>query len=407
MAGSLLLVNALVLDVDSGAYQESDLLIVDGRVAERGRIRSTSEDTRTVDLRGAPVLPGLIDCHVHVNAVNAHLGVIGTWSPSYVTAGAIQRMGAMLDRGFTSVRDTGGADHGLARAQEEGLVRGPRLFHGGRALSQTGGHGDKLPRGVRRFEEDACCAGTSRVVDGVDGVRRAAREELRLGAHHIKVHVSGGVSSPNDRVSSTQYSMDEIRAVVAEADAAERYVTVHAYPARAVNRALRAGVRCVEHGNQIDSESVDLFLDHGAFLVPTLVTYRYLKEEGPRYGLPADNWEKVGDLFDQGLAALERADRAGVRLAYGTDLLSGMNEHQTEEFRIRGEVQRPLGVIRSATTVAADLLGMSGLLGTLAPGAHADLVVLDSDPLDDLNVLADHHRHLRMVVQEGEVVVER
>ena len=404
MSAALLLKNALVLDVDGGDYHETDLLCVDGHVVECGTVRGTPSDTRTLDLRGTYVLPGLIDCHVHVAAITADLGVIGTWSPTYVAAGAIRRMGAMLDRGFTAVRDTGGADRGLAAAQDRGWVRGPRLFYGGRGLSQTGGHGDKLPRGVRRFEEDACCAGTGRVADGVDGVRLAARDELRKGAHHIKVHGSGGISSPDDRVNSTQYSMDELRAVVEEAEATERYVTAHAYPARAINRALEAGVHCIEHGNLLDDRSIELFLQHDAFLVPTLVTYWALHEEGTHHGLPRESWEKVTDVLDRGLEALERAHRAGVRLAYGTDLLAGMNTRQNEEFRIRGDVQKPIDVIRSATTNAADLLGMTGQLGTLAPGAHADLVVLDADPLTDLGILADPQRHLHVVVQNGAVV---
>lgn len=395
---------ARVLDPAAGVYRSTDLAVQDGIVVDEP---SGAGPVDTVDLRGAYVLPGLVDCHVHVNAVTADLGIIGTWSPSYVTAGAIRRMGAMLDRGFTTVRDTGGGDRGLSAAQAEGTVRGPRLVYGGRALSQTGGHGDKLPRGVRTFEEDACCAGTARVADGVDAVRKAAREELRTGARHIKIHVSGGVSSPDDPVDSTQYSLEEIRAAVAEAEALGRYVTAHAYPARAVNRALESGVRCIEHGNLVDERSIALFQEHGAFLVPTLVTYRELWERGAEHGLPENNRAKVGALFEQGIEALERAHRGGVRLAYGTDLLGGMNARQCDEFAIRGAVQPPLEVVRAATTAAAELIGMAGRVGTLAPGAHGDLIALDADPLEDLGVLAAPERHLRRVVQGGTTVLDR
>jgi imidazolonepropionase-like amidohydrolase len=400
---ALLLRAGTLLDVETGEYTEGDLLCVDGRIAETGPGLRAPDDARIVDLAGATVLPGLIDAHVHVTAATADLGALPSWSPSYVTAHAARIMGQMLDRGFTTVRDASGADFGLADAQAEGLLRGPRLLFCGKALSQTGGHGDNRPRGTRVHDTHQCCAGLGRVADGVDAVRTAARDELRKGAHHIKVMAGGGVASPTDRIDATQYSMDELRAIVEEAAAANRYVAAHAYTARSVSRALQAGVRSIEHGNLIDESTVDELLAHDAFLVPTLVTYWALKTEGRAFGLPESNWRKVDEVLDAGLAALELAHRGGVRIAYGSDLLGGMHRHQNQEFRIRGEVQRPLDVIRSATTVAADLLGMPGEIGTLRPGAVADLVVVDGDPLTDITALADPQR-IRHVVQAGALV---
>ena len=397
---ALLLRSGNLLDVESGEYTEGDLLCADGRIAEAGPGLSAPADAQIVDLDGATVLPGLIDAHVHVTAATADLGALPSWSPSYATAHAARIMGEMLDRGFTTVRDASGADFGLADAQAEGLLRGPRLAFCGKALSQTGGHGDSRPRGTHVRDGHQCCAGLGRVADGVDAVRAAARDELRKGAHHIKVMAGGGVASPTDRIDSTQYSIDELRAIVEEAEAANRYVAAHAYTARAVSRALRAGIRSIEHGNLIDASNVPEFLDHDAFLVPTLVTYWALKTEGREFGLPESSWRKVDEVLNAGLAALETAHRGGVKIAYGTDLLGGMHRHQNEEFRIRGQVQAPLDVIRSATSVAADLLGMSGEIGTLRVGAHADLVVVDGDPLADLAVLAEPS-HIRHVIQSG------
>ncbi|GAA3212366.1 metal-dependent hydrolase family protein [Nonomuraea helvata] len=399
----LLLRDALVLDVASGEYAEGDLRCEDGRVVEAGPRLSAPDGTRVIDVAGAHVVPGLIDAHVHVTASTANLGSLGAMSPSYVTAHSARIMSDMLDRGFTTVRDASGADFGLADAQAEGLIRGPRLLFCGKGLSQTGGHADFRGRGEHLRDDHPCCAGVGRVADGVDAVRAAARDELRKGAHHIKVMASGGVASPTDRIDSTQYSMDELRAVVEEAEAANRYVAAHAYTARAVNRALEAGVRSVEHGNLIDDASVELFLRHDAFLVPTLVTYWALKQEGRDFGLPERSWRKVDEVLEAGLAALERAARGGVRLAYGTDLLGGMHRHQNHEFRLRREVQQPIDVLRAATVGAAELVGMAGELGTLAVGAHADLLVLDGDPLADIDVLADP-THIRHVVQAGLVV---
>jgi imidazolonepropionase-like amidohydrolase len=400
---TLLLRSGKLLDVDTGEYVEGDLLCADGRIVETGRGLRAPDGTRTVELAGATVLPGLIDGHVHVTAATADLGALTTWSPSYATAHSARIMGGMLDRGFTTVRDASGADFGLADAQAEGLVRGPRLAFCGKALSQTGGHGDSRPRGTRVHDGHQCCAGLGRIADGVDAVRAAARDELRKGAHHIKVMAGGGVASPTDRIDSTQYSMDELHAIVQEAEAANRYVAAHAYTPRSVSRSLRAGIRSIEHGNLIDESNVDEFLEHDAFLVPTLVTYWALKAEGREFGLPEDSWRKVDEVLGAGLAALETAHRGGVKIAYGTDLLGGMHRHQNEEFRIRSEVQPPLDVIRSATSTAADLLGMSGEIGTLREGAVADLVVLDGDPLEDIAVLAEP-KHITHVVQGGQLV---
>ncbi|GAA1651625.1 amidohydrolase family protein [Nonomuraea maheshkhaliensis] len=401
---SLLLRNALLLDVTTGEYAEGDLRCADGRVAETGRGLRAPDGTRVIDLAGAHVVPGLIDAHVHVTASTADLGRLGSMSPSYVAAHSARIMAGMLDRGFTTVRDCSGADFGLADAQAEGLIRGPRLLFCGKGLSQTGGHADFRGRGEHLTDDHPCCAGVGRGADGVDAVRAAARDELRKGADHIKVMASGGVASPTDRIDSTQYSMDELRAAVEEAGAANRYVAAHAYTARAVNRALDAGVRSIEHGNLIDDSSVELFLRHEAYLVPTLVTYWALKQEGRDFGLSESSWRKVDDVLEAGLVALERAARGGVRLAYGTDLLGGMHRHQSHEFRLRAEVQRPIDVLRSATTGAAELAGRAGELGTLAVGAHADLLVLDGDPLADVGVLAEPAKHLRHVVQAGAVV---
>jgi imidazolonepropionase-like amidohydrolase len=309
----------------------------------------------------------------------------------------------MLDRGITTVRDVAGADHGIAAAVEEGLLPGPRVIFGGKALSQTGGHGDARPPGRTALDQHPCRPTFSVIADGVTEVRRAAREQLRQGAHHVKVMLSGGVASPTDRIDSTQYSMEELRAVVEEARAANRYVTGHAYTAAAVNRGLEAGVGCIEHGNLMDASSVELFRRTGAFYVPTLATYAALAEEGLDQGMPAAQHAKVFEVLDAGLRALELAHRAGLPIVYGTDLLGGMHRRQLTEFALRAEVQPAADVLRSATTVAARLLRLEGRAGVVAPGAFADLLVVDGNPLEDLGVLASPGRHLRLVMAAGRV----
>jgi imidazolonepropionase-like amidohydrolase len=403
----VLLRGARLLDVVAGEYRaDHDVLVRGGRIAAVGRDLS-APDVPAVDLTGRTVLPGLIDCHVHLTAVTADLASLHTASPTYVAAQAAGLMRDMLARGFTTVRDNAGADWGLAQAQAEGLLAGPRIFYCGRALSQTGGHGDARRRGQHVIDDHPGCAAATRVADGVAAVRRAARDELRHGAHHIKIMVSGGVASPTDEVDATQYSLDEIRAVVEEAEAAGRYVSAHAYPGKAISRALRCGVRSIEHGNLLDEESLSLLVEHRAFLTPTLVTYWALKHEGRQWGLPASSHAKVDAVLDAGLEALRRAYEAGVALCFGTDLLGGMHRHQLREFRIRAQVQPAIEVIRSATTYAARLLGRPGELGVVAEGAHADMIVLDGDPLADISVLAPVTGGPSMVIQGGLVRCRR
>ena len=399
---ALLFENATVLDVAAGTLvPDRQVLVIDGRIADVDTRTARPADAAVFDLRGLIVMPGLCDAHVHVTAATADFAAMSRWSPFYMAAHAGEILKGMLARGFTTVRDAGGCDYGLAEAVEHGLFAGPRVRFCGRALSQTGGHADMRGRGEHTLEGCFCCPGLGHVADGVSEVRRACRHEIRKGAHQIKLMVAGGVASPTDRITSTQFSEEEIRAAVEEAEAASIYTMGHAYTGRAVNRALRCGVRSIEHGNLIDDESVRLFREHDAFLVPTLSTYHALAEEGVEAGLPAALHAKVFEVLDAGMRALERAYRGGVKMAYGTDLLGAMHRHQLREFALRGEVQPPLDVIRAATTTAAELLGMVGEIGVTAPGARADLLVVDGNPLDDLGVLQSPETRLKAVLKDG------
>jgi len=393
-----------VCDVAAGEVLAGhDVLVAEGRIQAVGPRLAVPEGTREVSVEGRHVTPGLIDAHVHVTAGTADLGAQAEDSPYYVAAQTSTILRGMLGRGFTTVRDVGGADFGIARAVDEGLWAGPRVHFGGKALSPTGGHADLRGPGRQVLDNHVCAAGIGVVCDGVDAVRRAARDQLRTGAHHVKIMLSGGVASPTDRIDSLQFSADEVRAVVEEAGNAQRYVTGHAYTAQAVNRGLELGVRCIEHGNLIDDESVRLFREKDAFLVPTLVTYEYLRSEGAGAGLPPASQAKVGVVLEAGLEALDRASRGGVRIAFGTDLLGTMQVHQSDEFRIRGKVQSAADVLRSATVVGAELLGRAGELGVVAEGAVADLLVVDGNPLADAAVLADPAR-VTAVIQGGRAV---
>jgi imidazolonepropionase-like amidohydrolase len=398
--------NASVLDSEHGNIVPDQTVVVQGdriEAVQQGRAGVDAARAQYIDLQGRTLMPGLIDCHVHVTAATANLAEQAEWSPYFMAAHAARIMRGMLNRGFTTVRDVGGGDFGLAQAVDDGLFDGPRLMFGGRALSQTGGHGDNRSRGRNALEPGYHYPAMCAVCDGPDGVRTAVREEIKRGAHHIKLMLSGGVASPTDRVDSTQFSLEEIRAAVEEAEAANIYVLGHAYTSRAMNRGLECGVRTIEHGNLMDDSTPPLFLKHRAFYVPTLVTYSALAEMGREAGLPETSHRKVFDVLDAGLKALEKAHVAGVSIAYGTDLLGAMHSWQSREFTIRAQVQPAAAIIRSATVTGAQVVRMEGQLGVIAPGAYADLLVVDGNPLEDISLLADAERGVQLIMKGGRI----
>jgi imidazolonepropionase-like amidohydrolase len=354
-------------------------------------------------------MPGLIDCHVHVVAALANLGLNAALPNSLVAAHAAKIMRGMLMRGFTSVRDAGGADHGLVLAQEAGLIEGPRLFISGKALSQTGGHTDYRGRHDRRSAEHYAdrLGSLGRIADGVAEVRRAAREEIKAGARYIKIMANGGIASPTDPIHFLGYSREEIVAAVEEAANAGTYVLAHLYTDEAIRRAVECGVRSVEHANLVTAETARFIKESDAFVVPTLVTFNALAEEGGGLGLPPESVAKIETVRTAGVRSLEILRAAGVTLGFGTDLLGEMHRHQSREFLIRREVLPANEILASATRVAAEVLGMAGRLGVVAPGALADLIVVDGDPLSDLTVLTGQGERLAAIVQNGRLVKNR
>jgi len=402
--GVTVLRNASVLDPVAGELAEGQSVVIDGgRIADVGPGLSVPDDAAAFDVAGRTVLPGLIDAHTHPAIVDADIFAMAEWSPTYVAARAGRALEGMLARGFTTIRDVGAGEHGLARAVEEGYFTGPRIRYGGKQLSQTGGAGDWRAPSRRVYDDNYYSPAIGVICDGVPEVRRAVREEVRRGAHHIKVYLSGAVDSPSDRVDSTQFSIEELRAIVEEATAANIYVTGHAYTSRAINRGLECGVRCIEHGNLMDSSSIPLFKQYGAFYVPTIVTYYALARKSEAGDLPADIAGKLQDVIHGAIGALEMAHKANIPIVYGTDLFADTHDQQLQEFVIRSEVQPPADLIRSATSTAAELLRMAGQVGVVAPGAFADLLVVDGNPLEDIRVLTTPERTLKLIMKDGQV----
>jgi imidazolonepropionase-like amidohydrolase len=383
-----------------GGYE---LLVEGDTVKELSERPIQALDAVVIDCGKRTLMPGLIDCHVHAIHSEVNVRMMEALPLTLVTARAATRLRAMLDRGFTTVRDTGGADWGIKTAIETGHITGPRLFIAGQSIGPTGGHSDSRRR-TNRGGECVCCNGLqfkSAVADGVDEVRKSAREQMRQGADHVKIMMSGGVASPYDPLDSLQFSDGEVSAAVEEATAFGRYVCAHAYTAEAITRAARLGVRTIEHGNLIDDASAKLMAEKGMFLVANLVAYYAMKERAAKFGMTAESLEKNDIVLEGGLRSLEICKRHGVPVAYGSDLLGELHWDQSREFTLRREVVAPIEIIRSATTIAAQILRLEGKVGTLAPGAFADLLVVDGDPLQDLALLEDQGKHLSVIMKAG------
>lgn len=361
----------------------------------------------TIDARGRYVLPGFIDGHVHHVITTMDFHRLQRLSTVERSLGMARLAEATVQRGFTTVRDTAGEIDGLIKAIATGLCDGPRIIRSGRAISQTGGHGDfDIPEG-------GICAcevhsnELSHVADGPDAVRKAVRRELRSGADFIKIMSSGGVASPSDPFDAIQYTPEEVKAATVETDHRHTYTTAHAYQPEAISQAIENGVRCIEHGNLIDPPIAARMAELGVTMVPTLVTYAAMAEMGAKAGMPQRNLDKNQGVFEQGRSSIEVAKNAGVALGFGTDLLGEAQPWQNREFAIRAELEQAEDVLHSMYVVNARLCGLTGEIGVLSVGASADVVVSEVNPLSNLAGLADHDAAIAAVVARGRVIVDK
>ncbi|MGM0385938.1 MAG: amidohydrolase family protein [Actinomycetota bacterium] len=376
--------------------------------AERGAV---VDDATTIEGAGRVLMPGLIDAHWHatfaaistLEAMTADVGYL------HLVAGA--EAGRTLLRGFTTVRDAGGPAFALKRAIDEGVLPGPRILPSGAFITQTSGHGDfrfrhEVPRNACAGLSHIEAVGGSTIADGVDQVLRAVREQLMLGATQIKLMAGGGVSSRYDPIDVTQYTEPELRAAVEAAENWGTYVMVHAYTSRSIAQAIRAGVRCIEHGQLADEATVELMAEQDVWwsLQPFLGD-----EDANPIASPAGR-EKQRGVSAGTERAFELARKHGVRVAWGTDTLfdAGLATRQGKQLAKMTRWFTPAEVLTMATSGNAELLTLSGprhpypgVLGRVEAGAWADLLLVDGDPLADLSLLADPERSLAVVMKDG------
>jgi imidazolonepropionase-like amidohydrolase len=402
------LTHAFLIDCTGRDPLEGAALVVeDDRIKEvvpGGRVGPLPGAVTTLDCRGATLMPGLTDAHVHICAVTENvLDQHRQYPPSYIAARAMRRAEECLMQGFTTVRDAGGADYGFRLALEEGHFAGPRLLVSGNYISQTGGHGDLRRRAEATAPVDCCVGMIGTIADGEVEVRRAVREQLRRGADQIKVMASGGAMSPSDELDTTQYTVAELRAAVEEARAVGTYVLAHAYSDSAVRRAVEAGIRSIEHGNLIGEAAAQAIEQAGAFLVPTMVTYDAIYREGKRYGIGDHQIQKIALAREQSVQGLTRAYRAGCKIGSGSDLLGDMAAHRAVELELKGQVMTPMDVLLSATRVNAELFRLEDRIGTLEPGKYADLIAVAGNPLRNLTIFQNAD-NLKVIMKGGRLV---
>lgn len=418
------LVDASIIDVkDGNVYPHCTIDILDGRIHRLSKLSqgpspgdevlswTQGDQVTIINLNGKFVMPGLIDCHVHLATPPGEDGLQDTMNQDPNTSLLRQPYLArqILQRGFTTVRDCGGAGLALREALAEGLFPGPRLVIAGHGISQTGGHGDLR---TSKDDEYQCCGGNvrglGRIADGVDQCLHAAREEMRQGADFIKIMVSGGVVSPTDRLTNLQYTPEEIQAFCKVASDCGTYVTAHAYTPAAIRNAISNGVMGIEHGNLLDEPAAKLMAEKGAFLTPTLVTYQTMASQEFGTFLPPSIAAKNLQVLEAGVRSVQIADQAGVTMCYGTDLLGPLQVKQNDGFKLLHQAgQSTLKILQAATINAAKMLRQEEQLGRIKEGYLADLIVLNANPLENIEVLCRPEKYLLAVIKDGRVLESR
>lgn len=410
-ARPLLLTNLRLFDGETLSMRQGvDILIEGGRIAGLPAAGQGPEDAERIDCGGRSVIPGLIDAHWHATLASVSQVVALTQDIGLVHLLAGQQAGATLQRGFTTVRDVGGPAFGLKAAVDRGVVEGPRIFPSGAMISQTSGHGDfRFPNQLPLMPSDkadyAMQNGMTAITDGPADVLRRTREQLMKGASQIKIMAGGGVASPSDPIDSTQFLEEEMRAAVQAADDWNTYVCAHVYTSRGIQRCIRAGVKSIEHGQLADEETVRMMADNGVWwsLQPFLAD-----EDSNQYADPAAI--AAQKMVAEGtMRAFDLARTHSVNWAFGSDVLFGGAEKQGRHLTKLARFMTPLEALHRATGAAGQLLAMSGprapydgRLGVIAPGAFADLLVVEGDPEASLAWLEDTG-NLRLIVKNGRI----
>ena len=406
----ILLHSATIFDGESEELTENGFVLIENDTIREVGTGVCSTPTETViNCNGRFLMPGLIDNHFHAYSATFDMQWLDRMPKALLVAYATKHLNDTLQRGFTTVRDPGGGDIGLHLAIEQGLINGPRFFYGGKALSQTGGHGDMRPP---HHQEPCNCSYSGvicQLVDGPDQVRKVAREELHRGADHIKVFISGGVASPSDPMWMSQFQNDELLAAVTEAKTRKKYVIAHCHTDEGARRCIETGIRSIDHATDISPDTASLIAKSGeTFTVPTLAVVRQISDLKEETGMQPESLSKIRGVLDRMLASIENCQRAGVKVGLGTDIFGTQyHELQACEFRYRADVDKPIDILRSATSINAEIMQRKGELGVIAAGAKADLVVLEESPLENIAVFEKYRSHMPIIMRGGQLIRQK
>ncbi|WRT64305.1 uncharacterized protein IL334_001237 [Kwoniella shivajii] len=407
---SMSFVGVNIVDVENSTILKSMTVKI-----KSGKIESISKSAfahmqedgwESVNAEGLYLCPGLIDVHTHITAIpGLPAGQISATSDTQTALATTYVLKGMLFRGFTTVRDVGGANRHYKNATEQWLIPGPRIFQGGPMLSQTGGHGDDGPDKAIT----GCCVSSgssdSVVVDGVDQCTRAARQIMMSGADHIKICSSGGVASNTDKLDSEQFTVAEIKAICDVVRMMKgTLVTAHCFTSQGARNAIEAGIGGIEHGHLIDDDTLKLMAKKGVHLTPTLIVQELLARPPYQAMIPPASREKLKLVVDGGYKVIKRAHELGVNVAYGTDCFNAMQPAQLSEFDLRAKVLPSDVILKQATVNGAKVLKMEGQIGVIREGAFADLLLLSANPLEDVTILNEPLKYLKGVVKDGRVV---
>ena len=393
--------NAQIFDCTGNEpYDNGWLVTEDETIKEIGEGTAPAfSGAEKVDCRGMTLMPGLIDAHIHLSLFDNDLGNLHRRDyPAMHYVKALRVLKDTLDQGFTTARDAGGADAGFRVAVEQKLVPGPRLTVCGKSISMTGGHADM--RYSTELSAPAISPFSAVIADGVAEVQRAAREQLRQGVDHLKIMAGGGCASQADEPDTTQYTIDEMKAVVHEAAAANKKVLAHCYSNNSMKMCADAGVYSIEHGNYLNEETARYLKERGCWLVPTLTTYFYMSEHGEELGIPAYFLRKMKMVRENALEAVQHAINAGLDIGSGSDVVGDGQYHKNMEIGLKAKVMGAKAAIISATRENARLMKLDKKIGTLEVGKEADLILVAGNPLKNAESITVRD-NIKLIIQKG------
>ncbi|PQV51438.1 imidazolonepropionase-like amidohydrolase [Jejuia pallidilutea] len=413
----VLITNATVFDgVNEKLMEDTDILIENNLIKDIGKNLKAPKGAEVIDVTGKTLLPGFIDAHTHL-ALHSEVDYLIYSAPEgYMGAKAATNATQMLMRGFTTVRDIGGPTIGLKMAIDEGAVIGPRILPAGKMISQSAGHGDFNARQINWSQyfagqiDPAYIRGWTTIADGIAEVQKATRETLRSGASQIKIMGSGSILGAHDPLDVTEYTIEELKAIVKEADKWGTYCGIHAYTSESVMNAINAGVQSIEHGLFASEEAFKLMKEKDVFFSTQFMAFSSTPEEAGMNEVAAPKYLLAKEGADNGYRL---SKKVGVKMAFGTDLVGGldMNTYQPQEFVARLKYYTPYEILVQATSLNAELLERSGKrhpyqegsLGVVKEGAYADIVVVDGNPLKDLTLLVEPDKNIKLIMKDGKV----